>query len=179
MSVFGRSLSRLKERLRRLTLIELLAIVVIIAVLAAILIPPVKWASSGRMQIPVRVLVFDAATVEPILGAQVAVFWAPPVSDEMPLAENHNQYNPDHLQLRDVARGVTRTDGIVVINYEFRTGANDKSPTPKAHLRWAWVEVKAEGYGGVTVPVSYESQPTAQMRKRGELPVTVGLLPME
>jgi hypothetical protein len=180
MSVFSRSFAGFKERLRRLTLIEWLVIIMIITVLAAILIPPVKWASSGRMQIPVRVFVFDAQAARPIARAQVTLFRAPPLTDAKLLSEFPERYDPDQSErLYGVFEGVTGADGMAVIENEFRTGANHEHPITRSHVSWVWVAVKAKGYSSIVVPLRYEDVPTAELRKQGELSVTVGLLPTE
>lgn len=69
------------------------------------------------------------------------------------------------------------TDGTAVVDVEFRTSASHERPASYVHLRWEWVQVRAEGYGGVVVPVRHESQPTTTVRKQNELVMTIGLLP--
>lgn len=165
-------------QLRKPTLVELLLVIAIIGVLVALLLPATQWASSGSIRFPVRVLVFDAIHGKPIANAHVGIFWAAPFSDLKSLKEETDKYDPK-THVRDEDRGTTAADGDVVINYEFRTGANHERPTPHAHLRWAWVHVDAEGYGNIVVPVRYESQPIATLRTQKEIVVSVGLIPME
>lgn len=164
--------------LQKLTLIELLVLIAIVAVLGALLFAPAKWASSGNIRFPVRVIIFDAVHGKPIADAHVGIFRAAPIRDRKLLEEQPDEYSPAH-RLRDEDTGTTGADGAVVINYEFRTGANHDRPTSHAHLSWAWVYVRAEGYGNVVTPVRYESEPTAILRAQKELLVTVGLIPTE
>lgn len=180
MSVLSRSLAGFQKRLRRLTLIEWLMIVTILAILAALLLPPVQWVSDGDIRIPVRVFVFDAKAAKPLSQAHVIIFRAPPLTDAKLLSEFPERYDPAQPErLYGVFEGATGADGMAVIESTFSVSASHRNPVPQAHTSWAWVAVQAKGYGSVVVPVSYESQPTAELRKRGELPVTVGLLPTE
>jgi hypothetical protein len=162
--------------MRRPTLIELLVVISVVAVLVALVIPGVKWAASGSMRVPVRVLVFDATHGPPIANASVAIFWAPPLYDLKSLDESPDSYDSTH-RVRGGGSGVTDSEGAVVINYEFRTGANHERPTMHVHVAWAWVHVKAEGFGGVVVPVRHNSLPTKTLREQKELVVPVGLTP--
>ncbi|MEJ7594233.1 MAG: hypothetical protein WKF77_22070 [Planctomycetaceae bacterium] len=164
--------------LRKPTLIELLLLIAIIAVVVALILPVTKWAASGSIRFPVRVLVFDAVRGRPIANAHVGIFRAAPLDDLKSLEESPDEYDPTN-RVRDDDSGTTSADGAVVINYEFRTGANYERPTMYAHLTRAWVSVKAEGYGSIVVPVRYESQPTATLRTQKEILVSVGLIPME
>jgi hypothetical protein len=151
-------------------------VIAVVAVVATLVIPGVKWAASGSMRVAVRVLVFDATRGRPIANARVAIFWAPPLYDLKSLDESPDSYDSTH-RVRDGGSGITDLDGAVVINYEFSTGANHEWPTMHAHLRSAWVHVKADGFGGVVVPVRHESLPTKTLRERKELVVPVGLTP--
>ena len=162
--------ANLRQRLKRVTLIELLTVTAVIAVLIAIFLPPAKWASSGTITVPVRVLVFDPVHEKPVANAHVTIIRSPPLRDLDDLQSIKEQL-PTELP------SVTSESGAVVINYEFRTGASQVRPKPWAHLTWAWIVVKADGYGGVVVPVRYESQTTSDVRENGELLVTIGLLP--
>ena len=164
--------------LRKPTPIELLVLIAIIAVVVALILPATKWAASGNIRFPVRVLVFDAVGGRPIANAHVGIFRAAPLYDLKSLEERPDDYSPRN-RVRDDDSGATSADGAVVINYEFTTGANYERPTMSAHLRWAWVNVKAEGSGNIVVPVRYESQPTATLRTQREILVSVGLIPIE
>jgi hypothetical protein len=73
---------------------------------------------------------------------------------------------------------ITASDGCAVLNNRFRTSTSSRRPTPHMHLGWAWVEVRAEGYGGAVVPVRHESRPTADVLQEPELLVPIGLLPV-
>lgn len=164
--------------LRKPTLIELLLLIAIIAAVVAVILPSAKWAASGNIRFPVRVIVFDAVHGKPIANAHVGIFRAPPIDDLKSLAVRPDDYSPTN-RVRDDDSGTTSADGTVVLGYEFRTGSNYERPTMYAHLRSAWVNVKAEGYGNIVVPVRYESQPTATLRTQKELLVTVGLIASE
>jgi hypothetical protein len=154
----------------------MLALVAFLAVLVALILPATKWASSGDIRFPVRVFVFDATRGVPIANARVAIFWAPLLSGVETLQENREFFRSVDLdQIRDDVGGVTKSDGTVVIDYKFRTGANHERPITYAHLRGTWVRVQVEGYGGVVVPVRYDSLPTATLREQKELVVPVGL----
>lgn len=180
MSVFSRSLAGFQQRLRRLTLIEWLVRITIVSILAALLLPPVQWVSDGYLRISVRVFVFDAKAAKPLSQAHVKLFRAPPLTDAKLLSEFPERYDPDQPErLYGVVEGVTGADGIEVIEYEFSVSASHRNPVSQAHTSWAWVAVQAKGYGSIIVPLSYESLPTAELKRQGELPVTVGLLPTE
>lgn len=166
--------------IRRPTLIEILLAIAIVAVLVALIVPATKWASSGSLRFPVRVIVFDARQSTPIANADVAIFRAPPLPHPNALAENRGRFDPEESALRsDIRRGSTGADGAAVVEYEFRTGATHERPTPYAPLRWVWVAVRAEGYGAVVVPVRHEPQPVETLRDQGEFVVPVGLFPGE
>ncbi len=51
---------------------ELLLLIAIIAVVVALILPVTKWAASGNIRFPVRVLVFDAVRGRPIANAHVS-----------------------------------------------------------------------------------------------------------
>ncbi len=169
-------LKRLAPHLRRPTLIEGLVVMAIICVAVALLLPPVQWASSGDITVPVRVIVFDAAQGTPISGAQVLVVRSPPT--EVPSFMTDLQERVPHriADYPEDRRSVTDSSGQAIIQYSFRTGAGNQHPIPSAHLSFYWGSVLAPGYGGSVTPVRYESVPTAELRKRGELVVPVGLL---
>jgi len=167
-------------RLRRPSLVKSLVLVTIIAILVALLLPGAKWAADGSIEIPVRVRVFDAAEARPIQGAEVAIFRAPAPLPTFAIDEYRDRFSREYLeQVAAHDRHVTSNDGSVVIVHEFRTGASHKNPEFRAHLSWAWVMVVAQGYGTVVVPVRYESAPTNDIQKQGELFVAVGLMPAD
>lgn len=168
-----------RGRFRWPTLIESLLVIAIVAVLVALIVPSAQWASSGFLRAPVRVIVFDAASGEPIANARVAVFRAEPLSETNTSPVENRRYDVRLSPLiSDTNRGVTGADGMAVIEHEFRTGANHDRPMPHVHLTWAWVEVRAEGYGGLVVPVRHETLPVESVRTQGELVVPIGLLPI-
>jgi len=166
--------------LRRPTLVESLAITLIVMTLGVLLVPQQKWAASGDIRVPVRVFVFDAVRGRPLPEARVAIFWAPPLIDSNTFDAVRDHYDPHQRVGRAIDLWQTTTaDGTVLIEQIFRTGANYERPEMWAHLRWYWVCVQADGYGGVVVPLRHDSQPTATLRKQAELMVPVGLMPLE
>lgn len=160
------------RQLRRLTLIELLAVAAVIAVLAAILIPATQWVADGWIEFPVRVFVFDANELTPVANAQITIFRSPPLSSPHVLTENREFWD---LGGR-AAEGVTDKTGSTRIEHQFTTSASHNRPVSHVHVHWAWAKVTADGYGGVVVPVSTESIPTKELRKRTELTVPIGLI---
>lgn len=168
----------MRWHVQRLTLVELLLVVGTVAVMIALIVQGLKFASSGSLRFPVRVLIFDAERGRPIANANVTIFHAAPLLDSKSLEELRDRFDARNRMIDDVS-GVTDADGTVVINYEFRTSASHNRPAPYAHLRWEWVHVEAKGYGGVVVPVRQDSLPTATLREQKELMVTVGLKPLK
>lgn len=164
----------LQWHFRKPRIIEALVLFALAAVVVALILPGAQWAASGSMRVPVRVFVFDASRGTPISNAHVAIFYAPPLVTPESLEVNRDLYDPQNRG-RDRNSATTDAKGTAVIEYEFRTGANHERPTMHAHLRWAWVHVHAEGYGGFVVPVRHESLPTKALRDQKELLVPVGL----
>lgn len=168
-----------KQFVQRFTVIDWIVLVVICAVILALIIPKTKWASSGSLQVPVKIMVFDLSTGSPIPHAQVTLFRAPPVHGLQAFLEDHDRYRPAHYKgfVHELQRGETDLQGSATIGYEFRTGANYENPAPRAHTNWVWVEVRAAGYGVVVVPIRHESLATSGIKERGELAVPIGLEP--
>lgn len=167
-------------RRRALTRLEWLVIAAIVALLIALLLPPVQWASSGDIDFPVRVLVFDAESSRPIAGAHVALLRVPSWYEEQSdfLKDFDERFTSEfYFSDENPDRGVTDMNGQAVITYKFRTGASHQRPTPHAHTSWVWAAVRAEGYGGAVVQVRQESLPTPQLREQKELRVPISLLP--
>jgi hypothetical protein len=151
-----------------------------LAILVVIAIPYIPWASNGTIRFPVRVFVFDATQRTPIAEAKVAVFRSPPVLGPNSVSQEGRSYRADQIEpVTDAVHGTTDTDGMAVLEFEFATSANNTRPASEAHTRWAWVEVSANGYGTVVVPVRHDSTKTADMQKQGELLVPVGLVAIE
>lgn len=158
------------QRATKITVVEWLVILLIVGILAALLLlVPAQWVSDGVITLPVRVLVFDPLSEQPIVNAQVAIMKAPPVSSLDDVHQLHDRLPP-------VLKSTTGQTGSVVIKFTFETNASNQRPVKRAHVGNAWVVVEAAGYGGVVVPVRYASQSTAELRKQGELLVTIGLL---
>ncbi len=172
------AIGHIGRSIRRLTLVEWLAIILIVTVFVALLLPAAQWASSGDIEVPVRVLVFDAASATPIAGARVGIQRAPPWFDEEFLTQYRESLDL-YGDIRDADQEVTSNSGIAVIDYRFRTGASHQRPTPHAHTNWVWVAVQAEGYGGAVIPVRHESLPTPKLREQDELRIPIGLLRSE
>ena len=162
--------------MRRLTLIELLAVIAIVSVLVVVFIQPAKWVASGRMDLKVRVFVFDALKGEPIAGARVGILSAPPVHNSQEL-DNYGEALTTRLDdLPESDRSITGADGLATLECRFHTSASSQRPTSYVHLPSRWVLIEARGYSGVFLPVRYESEPAGPVRKAGELPVMVGLI---
>lgn len=116
---------------RRPTLVAVLLVIAIVAILVALIVPSVEWASSGSARFPVRVIVFDAQQSRPIANAHVAIFRASPLSGLNTLEENRGCFDPENgASVSDISDGVTGADGTAVVEYEFRTGASQRRPTP-------------------------------------------------
>ena len=175
VTAFGGLIRRL---LRKLSVIEWLVILAVIALLVAIIVPEKVWVASGSIQFPVRVLVFDASRGEPISGARVGIFWAPPLADLTSLETERDTYESKR-RMRDGESATTDANGSAVIEYQFRTGGSNKRPAMHAHVDWTWVHVQAVGYGGVVIPVRHEFLPTKILREQKELVVPVGLTPVD
>ena len=176
MAPCGRYLGHVTRRLRRPTLAEALVLLAIGAVLVALLLPTPKWAASGSMQLPVRVVVFDALHGTPIAGAKVTAFRGSAFDESRLLDENRDQYDRWKSGGWEGMPSVfTDADGAALIECEFPTSSNYERPTPHAHPQGTWVEVRAEGYGGVVIPVRHSSYPTQTLREQKELLVPVGL----
>ncbi len=167
------------------TLIEWLAVVAIIAILIALLVPPVQWASSGSIRIPVQVVVFNPETGEAVQDARVAIVRGLPAGEEFSLADHRERLSglKELLAAGDIGAlngsvgAGTGSDGTVTLDVEFRTEASHKNPVPRAHTRWYWVLVSADRHGTVAVPLRYESLTTKQLREQKTLLAYVGLLP--
>jgi hypothetical protein len=159
---------------RRVTVVEWLVILAIVAVLTALIVPETQWASDGILEFPVRVIVFDAEKAQPISGAEVALTHLSPVTEVDTIPDPVPKTLLDELS--DEHQHRTGDDGSVTISYNFHTGASNRSPRPKAFLRWEWVIVRAQGYGTVVLPVRHDSMETKTLRELRELIVPVGLI---
>lgn len=142
--------------------------------LIALLLPQPKWASSGTVTIPVEIHVFDVHSAKPIEGAIVSIIWSPPANGEFELHEYQERLSSGFLAIKETGMK-TNDAGIAVIQQELKTGANHERPTSHAHTRWYWLLVTADDYGGVAVPLRYESLPTQELKEMESLPAYVGL----
>lgn len=173
---FGHPVQAIKRQLAAITNLEWIVIAGIIAVLIALLAPQTQWASSGSIRLPVRVFVFDTGDSLPVAGANAMVIGGPSAANPDALAELHDRVVSEPMaNLPKQYYATTDANGVAVIEHEFSTGASHKRPVSHAHLNFTWVRVEAPGYSSVVVPVWHESQPTALLRKQGEIPVQVGL----
>jgi len=169
--------SRLQlNRFRPKTRAEWLVIGVTVAVLIALIFSRPRWASSGKMNLQVQVVVFDAATGLPMEDAVVAIVRAPPAHGEYPLDAYRERFAPALRQMTEGRIGSrTAADGSSTIDFEFPTGSSHVHPESKAHVDWYWVLAFAEGYGEVAVPLRYESIETRLFAEQQVLRASVGL----
>lgn len=167
----------LKRHLAEITGLEWIVIVSIIAVLVALLYPQTQWASSGSIRLPVRVIVVDAEHGTPISGANVMVSRGPWAKNPKALDELGDRFASGPIgDLPQKYFATTDEKGVAVIEHEFSTGASHRRPVSHTHLDFNWVKVEADGYRAAVVPVRDESQPTALLRKQGEVLVKVELI---
>jgi hypothetical protein len=159
------------------TILEWLVIAVIIAILVALVVPDVEWASSGTIVVPVHVVVFDGKTMLPLADAVVGIVWAPPASGDSTLDKYREPFSSAWIAM---ARGEfgsrTGADGSVTIEFEFPTGASHVNPESRAHTRWYWLLVSSKENGAAVVPLRYESISTKSLREQRMLQAYVGLL---
>ncbi len=162
----------------RLSLIEILIVLLIIAILVALLRPGVQQASSGSVVFPVRVFVFDAVHGVPIEGAQVGITHTSGIYSLEDKTINLSRW-PSSSSESDYLTAKTDEKGIALIDQKFYTGAGNRHPESSTHLPGAWVLVSAEGFGSMTIPVSNYSKKTARIREQGEIFVSIGLVPQQ
>lgn len=162
---------------RRLT--QILTAIAVVSVLVAWLIPPVQWVSDGEIRVPVKVFVFDAVGNRPISNAECLVFRSLPAWDADMVSDFSEQgsLNSPIDSWPEKSRAITDATGICVIEHSFLSTASDRNPKGSAHLMFSWVRVEAIGYGGVVVPVRFESRQTSKLRKEGEILAPIGLMP--
>lgn len=168
---------RILRKLKAMTLIEWLIVIATVAILVALLLPPVKWASSGTFELVVRLYVFDAVTGKPIVGARAGIREGPAMID------SPGQDEEFHLRLmeKDSEFLAAETDirGIVSLQHEFRSGASYQHPKASAWLPGAWIFLTAQGYGGVLIPVSDDSREVERIRARNGIFIPMGLVPTQ
>lgn len=156
------------------TLLEWLILVAVVAILVAIILPGAKWASSGELNVPVVVTVFDATTIMPISKAVVGIVRAP-VVEELLSNEYCENVTLGAARLREFGT-ITNESGKATIVQTFDTGANHNRPVSHAHTASHWVLATAEGYGTVAIPLRYQSIETKKLMSQGHLPAFVGLV---
>ncbi|MBA4030518.1 MAG: hypothetical protein C0478_06460 [Planctomyces sp.] len=158
--------------------------------LAILLLQPVRWASSGDIELPVRVLIFDATTGKSIEGARVWILRAPAVFEDQvpedligwikelelpPQGEQPASVNQHPF----IVQGITASEGVATLRHKFTTGASDRSPEGWVHLHRAWVVVKSPKHGGVVLPIRFAPERRPAVKQAGEVLVTVGLFPID
>lgn len=161
---------------RSITLIQWLAIGAILATLAAILLPPVKWASDGQRDVTILVHVFDASTMQPFAGVEVTLILGPVDSPTSPPPFDSVDEHPGPRRL---AGASTNAAGNARVTGSFPSIASHLTPKGLIGLQRGWLVLRATGYEGVAVPVRHESMPRPDVVKMGEVPVHVGLLKAE
>jgi len=165
--------ARISRKWLRLTLIEWLIVGVIVVILAALLLPPPKWGASGLIDVPIRVVVFNATQGQPIKDARVAV-----LKSSLDLQNGvFPEVSPaDFESLKESAEHLTNAQGMATIHQRFMTEANYKSPEPFVILFNQWVVVSAEGFAPVITTLRYDTERTEKLRKRGGLVIAIGLV---
>lgn len=170
------------------SLIEVLILVTVAATLLSILIPPVRWASSGSREVAVRISVFDAETGLPIEGARIEL--TTHSSPERSVSEGQWPRFPAGRD-RDDSRNEGRKpsmggtvaksakDGSARVHGTFPTSASHVHPEPHVDLSRGWIIVTSTGYGGAVIPVRHETLPTAVIGHGNEIPVSIGLFPCQ
>lgn len=167
------------KKLTALSLVEWLVIAAIIAILAALFVPGSQWASSGDVEVPVQVTVFDATTGKRIPGARVAIMRGLPAA----MSNDFSTRFPDRVvsswrDLNSRESGET-TDalGTALILQRFTTGASHTRPEAHAHVNNCWVLISTDLHGSIAVPLRHESMPIKMLREMEALPVAIGLSP--
>ncbi|REJ94740.1 MAG: hypothetical protein DWQ34_08380 [Planctomycetota bacterium] len=162
------------------TWIEWLVVVVIAAILVALLLPEPKWAASGSIEVPVRVYVFDAETIEPVEGAHVALIRGPIPGDRLGFVEYQDHFDSGWRAMKEGWFGeTTQADGFATVECEIPTGSSHKNPESCAHASLFWILVSSDDHVRVAVPLRYQSIPTKSLREEGVLPVFVGVVRRE
>lgn len=160
------------------TRLELLVTVLILAILAAILLPAAQWGASGSLDVPVRVMVFDAQQGKPLPFAEVYLFRAGPVVDANSLREHHVDFQASIESLQANGQVVfTDAEGIATFSVSFMTEANHHQPEAYLWSPRPWVYVRAGGFGSSVTPLWYGRQLARPLRQAGEFRVSVGLMP--
>lgn len=158
------------------TLLEWGVIAVIIAILVALMLPDVEWASSGTVVAPVHVVVFDGKTMLPIADAVVGIVRAAPAAGDLALDDYRETFMSAWSAMAEGESGSrTGSDGSVTIEFEFPTSASHENPEARAHTRWYWLLVSSKEYGAAVMPLRYESITTKSLQQQKVLQAYVGL----
>jgi hypothetical protein len=158
------------------TFVEWLLIAGIASILMAILMPEARWASDGSVQLPVQVFVFDLERRVPIENARVMLIRGEQIRDLTTLAAPSNLFPRQPFDPLPPEYGAsTDATGSTTIEHQFHTGASHKHPVTRAFLEQVWVQLEANGYGRVAIPIRHESQPVAVLKKQGPIIVQLGL----
>jgi hypothetical protein len=168
------------QRLLPKSWLEWLLVASILTFLVALLVPSVKWASSGTIEAVVRVVVFDAETAEPVPNAEVAIVRLLPTTGHRDLSEYHTPLSSAWGQFTEgQIRHKTDAAGIANIPTEFGTGASHVHPESQAHTSFYWILVSTTDHGKCAIPLRYVSIPTKTLRQNGVVPAHVGLARQE
>jgi hypothetical protein len=153
--------------------LEWFVIAAVVVGLAVLLFDPKLWASSGKVLVPVRVIVFDATTHKPIQGASVRVVW--PRATLQEVAETLGNVLPEDRFSQTTDPVSTAADGSAVFHIVIGSGASWKNRYGIVFTDYNWVMVQASGYGTVLVPLRHEPTPRKWLREQEFLPVYVGV----
>jgi hypothetical protein len=160
----------------------LLSIVAVIAVLIALLLPPVQWASDGTRVLPVRVFVFDPDSGQPIPGAKVFLSRGLGMFESTQGPEIAGQFgsSKDWSDLvKPDQQGITNNEGLASVNFEFRVTASNLHPQPKLSPAKCWIRIEAPGYGTAMVTPGSIVVEVQKATEAGGFLVPVGLSKIE
>lgn len=149
------------------TLLDWLVVIVIVVILGALLLPPAQWVADGTIDVPVRVVVFDAVTTRPITDAAVAIVGAPSAAGVFGL-EQRREVVANTLPAIDREDFSVRTNetGTATIDVKFDTVASNRNPERRAYTGSFWVIVSADQYGRVVVPCAINRPQPSLFRSR-------------
>ena len=137
-------------------------------------ISQVRWV--GTKQLPVRVLVLDRESLQPVRGVDVVLFDGP----RSPLEGRISNYRKSEFspaqddEQRQQAK--TSEDGLVVITRRFGAAGTDGPFTQSGYVDTSrvWVHVSTDGYASITLPLDGQSALARDIDD--EYPVYVTLL---
>jgi hypothetical protein len=159
--------------LRAPNVTEWIVIAAIIVALGWLLFTQGKWAASGTLRVPVRVVVFDATTHQTLRGASVRVVRLRKPAGEVVTASRPLLSADAFAETTDPLP--TDKDGAAMFHVEMGTGASHKNPQGIVHTDFYWVMVRADGYGTALVPIRHEPTQRKWLSEQAFLPVYAGL----